>query len=91
MDFLLSQGITETIEIKEAPPQTKTEDPIGGSVKEEITIPVQPTPPVWGLNEIQIPSKVSIIFLLVYESMFLTHEDIVSTYLLFVDAKCHHS
>jgi hypothetical protein len=41
MDFLLAQGITETIEV-----QKKSEDPTGGGVKEEITIPVPSNPPI---------------------------------------------
>ena len=41
MDFLLAQGITETIEV-----QTKPEEPTGGGVKEEITIPVPYNPPI---------------------------------------------
>jgi len=41
MDFLLAQSITETTEV-----QTKPEDPTGGGVKEEITIPVPSSPPI---------------------------------------------
>lgn len=56
MEFLLAQGITETVEVKVEPqveqvePQKNTEDPVGGGVKEEITVPI-PTPPVEGLDD----------------------------------------
>lgn len=41
MDFLLAQTITETVEV-----QTKPEEPTGGSVKEEITIPAPSSAPL---------------------------------------------
>lgn len=50
MEFLISQGITETIEIK------KPEDPIGGGIKEEIIVPIETQEPIKGLSEeIKIP------------------------------------
>lgn len=55
MEFLLAQGITETIEIKEE----SKEDPIGGGASETITIPIPQEPtqqdPVRGLPEVNVP------------------------------------
>lgn len=56
MELLLAQGITETIEIQQNPTatiETKTEEPVkseeespvGGGIKEEITLPPPSSPP----------------------------------------------
>jgi hypothetical protein len=52
MEILLAQGTTETVEIQQLPP-TKTEDPVGGGVREEITLP-QTSPNLHELDIIPI-------------------------------------